>query len=71
MWINNTFEDEEKSSNLVRRLLLLEYEGKGKDPTKVSEIATETLYWSRVSKYLNFACVHRTKATQKDRVETV
>lgn len=36
MWINNTFADEDKNSNLVRRLLLLEYEGKGKDPTKVS-----------------------------------
>ena len=35
MWINNTFADDIKKSNLVRRFLLLEYEGKGKDPSKV------------------------------------
>jgi len=34
MWINNTFADDNKNSNLVRRFLLREYEGKGKDPTK-------------------------------------
>ena len=36
MWINNTFADDNKNSNLVRRFLLLEYDGNEKDATKVS-----------------------------------
>lgn len=35
MWINNTFTDKSRS-NLIRRFLLLEYEGKGKGGIKVS-----------------------------------
>jgi hypothetical protein len=38
MWINNTFAEDRQSHNLVRRFLLLEYDGKGKDPSKVRTV---------------------------------
>ena len=66
MWINNTFADDKKNSNLVRRFLLLEYEGKGKDPAKV--ICVRDSFLSACTFFVRLNCFAgqcRMKATRK------
>lgn len=55
MWINNTFADDNKNSNLVRRFLLLEYEGKGKDPSKVSFVVLLWICYTESVRLANFS----------------
>jgi hypothetical protein len=74
MWINNTFADDRQNSNLVRRFLLLEYDGKGKDPSKVRSFC-----WLQSIRN-NTQCIHayqlgshskRTRATTIEELRTI